>query len=156
MEFVEKEHPGAAAWLTCMKRGCRRSGPVPIPMIGVPFFILPLRDMFVHMFPGQELVSTGIPVSSYANYAATPEGQKKVKASSATAFVQQGGACFVPAGYITSMVYFKDVPTKEKKGALADTASALLLPVPLKKQLSGMLFWPHESLRCLERNGDQG
>ena len=142
-ELHKQDEPGAAPWLACMKRHARRHGPVAMPMQGVPFFLLPQRDLFVHMFPGHILVSSGIPVSSYAHYAGTPEGLARVKESSTTAFVQQGAACFVPAGYITTMVFVKDPAAPKAKGSRAapitvETATAILVPVPLKKQLSGM------------------
>ena len=161
IELVEKDHAGAAPWMMCTKIHCRRHGLVAMPMTGVGFFLILQRDVFAHCFPAGELVSSGIPVSSYSHFVGTPDGVNNVKELATTTFVQADACVFVPPGFAAALCFHNESgprphPKMSRSAPIhVETAMAVLVPVPVKKQLAALtpmlkaalLSWSTEEAR---------
>ena len=141
--LVGTELAGCKPWLIKIKRNVRRFGPVAVPSAGAPNVLAPSRGVMVHIYPCEPFISIGIPLGSYEHFLSTPEGLHAVKSNSTTLYVPGGSFCYIPAGHLFCVVFYKSPEKRGKKEAPMEYADILIAPWPMKE----ILEKTHESTK---------
>ena len=124
-----------------------------------------LDDLVVHVCPADHFLPLGVPLQTYENYLATPEGLAAVKSASTTALVRAKSSFYIPAGYVSFIVHYKAVDKKGNHKTSDETyAYAIATPLPFVKKLqeldkgvaSAFLRWHHDATKEKPKTGMWG
>ena len=154
-EIVCAGDPGARPWLCAMKRNFKRHGPKSVPSPGPLIILFARSHVFVHLFPCEHLISTGILLKSFEHFVGTPDGAKEVKKHGTTIFLQKDCYCYVPPGFLLSLVHYQALQKKPKKKEPMQMAAVVIAPVAFKSVMAGLvdpvkrsiLSWCQESTK---------